>query len=146
MRAVRVAYAFPGSIDQAESRWYDTSGWPAWVDGLSRVLSVEGQWPQVGASVTWESGPAGRGRVVERVVGYEAMIGQTLEVEDDSISGRQIVAFRPAEDGVEVDLSLEYALKRRSIITPLLDALFIRRAMASSLRMTLTRFGAQLGE
>lgn len=145
MRTVLVAQQFPGSVDQAQARWYDTSRWPAWVDGLSRVIRVDGEWPQVGASVTWESAPAGRGRVIERVVGYEHLVGQTVEVDDDSITGRQSVHFRPAQDGVEVDLSLEYALKRRSILTPVIDALFIRRAMASSLRMTLVRFGGQLG-
>jgi hypothetical protein len=145
MGAARAARAFPASVHDAETRWYDTSAWPSWVDGLARVLTVAGDWPRPGATVTWESGPAGRGRVRELVIGYERLGGQTLEVEDDSIRGRQSVAFTSLGDaGVEVSLSLEYRLKRRRLLTPLLDTLFIRRAMTSSLHSTLSRFGVQL--
>jgi hypothetical protein len=144
MGAVRVSLVFPGSVHDAETCWYETSRWPAWIDGLARVISVDGDWPGVGARVTWESWPAGRGRVIERVVSFERLAGQTLEVEDDSITGRQSVSFAPLEGRVEVSLSLSYHLKKRSPLTPLLDALFIRRAMASSLRSTLTHFGAEL--
>ena len=55
--------------------WYDTGRWVAWVDGLDAVVSVDGDWPRVGATVSWQSGPAGRGRVTERVVGYEPLGG-----------------------------------------------------------------------
>lgn len=144
MRAVQAEVTLPGSVHEAESCWYDTTRWPSWVDGLARVLAVEPGWPRAGSSVRWESGPAGRGRVVERVVAYEQLAGQTLEVEDDSIRGRQSVAFTPEGNGVEVELRLEYEIKRRTIVTPLIDILFIRRLMAASLRRTLARFGAQL--
>ena len=46
--------------------------------------------------------------------------------------------------GGEVALSLEYEIKHRSIFTPLIDLLFIRRAMTTSLSTTLARFGAEL--
>jgi len=144
MTSVGVTQAFAGSVHEAESCWYDTSRWGHWVEGLAEVVSVEGRWPEVGASVTWRSGPAGRGRVRERVVSHEPLASQTVEVEDDSIRGRQIVAFVPTGDGVEVQLSLTYELRKRSPLTPLVDRLFIRRAMRASLRATLARFGAEL--
>lgn len=144
MGAVRVAQTFSGSVHQAETCWYDTSRWPAWVDGLAEVVAVEGDWPKVGSSVTWQSSPAGRGRVRERVVVYEPLEGQELEVEDDTLRGRQTVIFTPVDDGVEVQLGLSYQVKRRSPFTPIVDALFIRRAMAASLRKTLSYFGAEL--
>lgn len=144
MRAVRVAEHFTATVHAAESCWYDTARWPFWIDGLARVVEVAGTWPGVGASVVWESGPAGRGRVTERVTEHEPLSGQSVEVEDDSIRGRQTVTFTPVDEGVEVALSLEYELKARSFISPLIDALFIRRAMAASLRSTLARFGAEL--
>jgi hypothetical protein len=46
--------------------------------------------------------------------------------------------------GVEVTLRLEYRLTRRSPVTPVIDALFIRRAMSLSLSRSLARFGARL--
>ena len=61
------------------------------------------------ASAHW-SGPAGRGRVVERVIAYEPLRGQALEVDDDSISGRQSVAFAGAGERVQVSLTLDYKL------------------------------------
>ncbi|MGZ4182025.1 MAG: SRPBCC family protein [Solirubrobacteraceae bacterium] len=145
MRTVRVTQTLPGTVYEIEQRWYDTSRWTAWVEGLRRVVEVAGDWPGVGSSVTWDSGPAGRGHVVERVVAHEPLTGQTVEVDDSSITGRQSVAFVPVDDGVEVQLALAYELKKRSLFTPLVDALFIKRAMATSLATTLSRFGAEVG-
>jgi Polyketide cyclase / dehydrase and lipid transport len=144
MRAVSAVETFPGSVHEAESLWYDTGRWPSWVDGLDRVTDVDPRWPRPGATVRWESGPAGRGRVVERVVAHEPLSGQTAEVQDDSIRGRQTVAFAPAERGVEVALTLEYEINKRSPLTPLVDVLFIRRAFRASLDATLRRFGLEL--
>jgi hypothetical protein len=144
MRTVEARRTLVGSVHEAERLWYDTARWPTWVDGLAHIAKVEGDWPTAGAKVIWDSSPAGRGRVVERVVGYEQLTGQTLEVEDESMRGRQSVAFTPVDGSVEVELMLEYELKKRSIITPLLDLAFIRRAIATSLGKTLTRFGVEL--
>lgn len=144
MGRARVLHTVAGSARQAQACWYDTTRWPLWVDGLEQVLQVAGDWPRVGSSVTWESGPAGRGRVTERVIAYDAAQGQTLEVDDDSIGGLQSVSFAPAPNGVQVGLSLEYRLKRRSIVSPLVDLLFIRRAMAVSLEATVARFAVEL--
>jgi Polyketide cyclase / dehydrase and lipid transport len=144
MSTVTVTQAFPGSVHEAESCWYDTAGWSKWVDGLARVASVSGDWPGRGASVVWESGPAGRGRVTERVVAFEPLAGQTNEVSDDSIEAQQTVTFTPVDDSVEVQLSLAYRVRKRNLFTPVVDFLFIRRAMAASLESTLERFGAEL--
>jgi hypothetical protein len=144
--AVRVSESFPGSVHEAERCWYDTASWPRWVDELARVVSVEGEWPQHGSAVIWQSGPAGRGRVTERVVEYEPLEGYTVEVEDDSITGEQKVSFDPVEDGVEVELALRYRIKRRSPLTQLVDALFVRRVMIGSLEKTLGGFGGVLAE
>jgi hypothetical protein len=144
MRTVSVAQTFPGSVHEAEMCWYDTDGWPAWVNGFDQVERVTGNWPGNGSTVTWRSGPAGRGRVTERVIAHEALAGQTVEVQDDSITGRQSVEFTPAQEGVQVRLTLQYRITRRTPFTPLVDLLFIRRAMETSLRTTLAAFGAEL--
>ena len=144
MGAVEVTLGFPGSVHDAESLWYDTGRWVAWVDGLDAVVSVDAEWPRVGATVVWQSGPAGRGRVTERVVEYEPLDGQTVDVHDDALTGRQSIRFTPDEHAVEVTLRLEYRVTKRSIITPLVDLLFIRNAVRASLRATLARFGLEL--
>jgi hypothetical protein len=145
VRTVRATQTLPGTVFEIEQRWYDTSRWAAWVEGLRRVVEVAGEWPNVGSSVTWDSGPAGRGHVVERVVAHAPLAGQTVAVDDASITGRQSVAFVPVDDGVQVELSLAYEIKKRSLFTPLVDSLFIKRAMSTSLATTLSRFGAEVG-
>ena len=144
MRTARASETFDATVAEAESRWYDTTRWHMWVDGLDRVVEVHGAWPEAGATVTWQSGPAGRGTVVERVIAHEPLQGQALEVQDGSIRGRQSVAFAAATPGVEVTLALEYELLRRSILTPVVDLLFIKRAIAASLAHTVSRFGVEL--
>jgi hypothetical protein len=144
VRTVRVQETFAASLPDAEAHWYDTGRWPEWVDGLERVLAVEGDWPAAGSAVRWQSGPAGRGSVSERVLAHEPLQGQTLEVSDDSIRGEQAIAFTPEPPGVHVELSLAYEIRRRSPLTPLIDRLFIRGAMIASLEQTLSRFGASL--
>jgi Polyketide cyclase / dehydrase and lipid transport len=144
VRTISVAEVFAGTVHEAETCWYDTSAWPSWVDGLDHVEGTTGDWPRAGSSVTWRSGPAGRGRVIERVSGHEPLAGQTVEVQDDAISATQSLTFTPVDEGVEIRLSLEYAIKQRNPFTPLVDLLFIRRAMETSLRRTLSSFGAEL--
>jgi Polyketide cyclase / dehydrase and lipid transport len=144
MATVRATAQYPAPVHVAEACWYDTERWPLWIDQLARVVSVQGDWPNPGATVVWESGPAGRGRVTEHVVARQSLVGQTLEVEDDSITGQQTVTFIPEPPGVGVELSLDYAIKKRTPVTWLVDLLFIRRLMAGSLRSTLGRFGTAL--
>jgi hypothetical protein len=145
MGAVSVTRELPGTVAEAERRWYDTGRWSHWVDGLERVLAVEGPWPGAGAVVRWESGPAGRGRVREEVIAHEPLRGQTLEVQDPAITGTQSVVFEPADEAVvAVTMRLEYRLRKRSPLTPLFDVLFIKRAMAASLETSVARFAAEL--
>lgn len=144
MGSVTVVKTYAGAVNDVEACWYDTTRWPEWIDGLDRVVEVTGPWPDAGSSVTWESQPAGRGRVRERVIDHEPLAGMTTAVEDDSIVGRQRVGFLAADAGVQVELTLEYSIKRRSVLTPVVDRLFVRGPMASSLLRTLERFGAVL--
>jgi hypothetical protein len=144
MGTARAAQAFAGPLEEVHTAWYDTSRWARWVEGLDHVVDVDGDWPREGGSVTWMSGPAGRGTVTERVIAYRPLAGQTLEVRDTAIRGRQTVSFTSVGDVVEVQLTLAYHLVHGSIVSPLMDLLFIRRAMTSSLARTLNRFGAAL--
>lgn len=144
MPRVSASLELPGRVYEAERCWYDLERWPEWVDGLAEIVEVQGDWPEAGSAVVWISGPAGRGTVHERVTEYEPRSGQTSQVEDDSITGLQRVAFGPRDQGAELRLSLEYRLKRRSLLNALVDLLFIRRLMAASLARTLAQFSAVL--
>jgi Polyketide cyclase / dehydrase and lipid transport len=146
MARVGVALSFQGTVHEAETCWYDHGRWASWIDGFERVVEVDEHWPERGGRVVWQSGPAGRGRVTETVTAYAPLSGQSVDVEDDSIRARQSVTFAPSGDDVQVQLSLDYEIKRRSFVTPLVDLLFIRRAMERSLRTTLTRFGVELAD
>jgi len=138
---VRATATVPGRVVEAEELWYDPHRWAAWIDGFGHVAKLEGEWPHEGARLLWDSRPNGRGRVDERVTRYEPRTGQTLTVEDQRLTGTQQVAFEPEGDEVRVSLTLEYKLKERSLLTPIVDIVFIRRAIQASLQRTLARFG-----
>ena len=143
MPRIRAAVSVPGLASEAEALWYDPQRWPVWIDGFGHLVKLEGEWPATGARAVWNSKPGGRGRVVERVAAYETRAGQTLEVEDEKLRGTQTVTFEPRAGDVEVALELEYELKGSSVITPLTDVLFIRRALRDSLKRSLARFARE---
>jgi hypothetical protein len=133
------------ALPAVEALWYDTARWPSFVDGFARVVKSEGGWPNEGGRLVWESTPRGRGRVVERVTGYEPGRGQTVAVEDPKLSGIQRIRFEPLADGTAVGLALEYDLKEPdNPLRPLVDLFFIRRALRDALQRTLIRFGREL--
>ncbi len=127
-----------------ERLWFDLSRWPAFVDGFAHVVKLEGDWPAAGARLVWQSTPAGRGRVVERVIEQAPRAGQTLEVEDPRLRGTQSVRFEELADGAAIALGLEYDLKQGGPVRRLTDLLFIRRALRDSLQRTLVRFSREL--
>jgi len=145
MGSARAQIQVPGPISDAERLWYDTSRWPSIVDGFGHVAKLEGDWPQTGAVLVWDSVPNGRGRVRERVVAYEVRAKQAVEVEDPRITGTQTISFAPGEEGrCTVALELEYKLKQGGPLAGVVDALFVRRAFRDALRRTLSRFAREL--
>ena len=144
MARARAQVDLDSSISAAEALWYDTTRWAAFVDGLAHVHKLEGDWPQIGSRVVWNSLPQGRGRVAERVVAYQVRSGQTLDVEDPRMTGRQTIRFLPRGEGCRVELTLEYRLKEGGFLAPVVDALFVRRAFNDALRRTLVRFRREL--
>jgi hypothetical protein len=132
------------SPEEVERLWYDLSRWSAFVDGFARVAKVQDGWPRAGGRLAWDSTPRGRGHVVERVTAQEPGRGQTAEVEDPGLRGVQHIQFEPLQDGTAIALSLDYRLKDRNPVQPLVDLLFIRRSLRDSLRRTLQRFAREL--
>jgi uncharacterized membrane protein len=146
MGAVRASAEVAASAEQAQRLWFDHSRWPTFVEGFARVVRVEDGWPAPGSAIVWDSSPNGRGRVVERSIELVPARRQSAQVDEPRLEGTQTIAFEPRGDGVEVALALDYRLKQRSLLTPLVDALFIRRAIGDSLRRTLARFARELEE
>ena len=142
MGRVNAEIQLPGvATSDAEELWYDTRRWPTFVDGLGHVHKADEGWPRVpGAVVVWDAKPGGRGRVLERVVSFEARVGQTVEVEDSKIHGRQTIGFQPSPNGTAVTLELQYAIKQDRGVPAVVDFLFVRRPMRDSLKRTLSRF------
>jgi hypothetical protein len=68
-----------------------------------------------------------------------------VAVEDPKLSGVQRIRFEPLADGTAVGLALEYDLKEPdNPLRPIVDVLFIRRALRDALQRTLIRFGREL--
>ena len=125
--------------------WTDVSRWPSFVEGFARMSQSDSAWPAPEARVVWESVPAGRGRVTEKVVESSGDRITTL-VFEDRLAGRQTFRVGPGPPGAAVELSLEYTLTKYGLLGPVADALFIRRAIRDSLRRTLFRFGVEAEE
>ena len=79
--------------------------------GLRAPLELSPDWPAKGARVVWESTPEGRGRVTETVMENEPDRFST-QVFEEALMGTQTLRAVPAEDGAEVELSLDYELAK----------------------------------
>jgi hypothetical protein len=145
LRTARAEAEVPLTPEAALRLWSDVSRWPSFIEGFARVLELDTEWPAEGSRAIWESVPAGRGRVTEKVT--EAPPGgfATL-VFEDRLAGRQAFRAIESEGGARVELSLEYTLTRYGPLGPLADAIFIRRALRDSLRRTVQRFVVEAQE
>jgi hypothetical protein len=121
--------------------WTDTNRWPTFVDGFGHIVQIDDGWPEVGSKVVWQSGPAGRGRVTERVLERDDDHVVT-EVFDEQMHGRQAVFFEPGQ----VTMQLDYELAKPGPFSRITDVLFIRRALTMALERTLRRFSTEAAD
>jgi Polyketide cyclase / dehydrase and lipid transport len=126
--------------------WTDVSRWPSFVEGFARVSELDPAWPAEGSRVIWESIPAGRGQVTEKVVEPPSAERFATLVFEDRMAGRQVLRAAEVTDGARVELSLEYTLTRYGPFGAVADLLFIRRALRDSLRRTMARFRVEAEE
>ena len=145
MRTARAAREVVLAPEAALALWTDLSRWPSFVEGFAHLLENDSRWPAPEARVLWESVPAGRGRVTEKVVESTGDRVATM-VFEERLAGRQTFRVAPSESGATVELSLEYTLTKYGPLGPVADALFIRRAIGDSLRRTLFRFAVEAEE
>jgi Polyketide cyclase / dehydrase and lipid transport len=126
--------------------WTDPSRWSTFVEGFARLVERDPGWPAEGARVIWESIPAGRGRVTEKVIEPPASDRFASRVFEERLVGVQTFRAAESEGGSRVELSIEYTLTKYGPFGAVADAIFIRRALRDSLRRTLFRFGIEAEE
>jgi hypothetical protein len=142
VRTASAAAEVPLTPEAALRLWTDVSRWPSFVEGFARVVELDDGWPAEGSRAIWESVPAGRGRVTEKVAENAPGRFATL-VFEDRLAGRQEFRAIESEAGARVELSLEYTLTKYGPLGALADVIFIRRALRDSLRRTIARFGVE---
>ncbi len=145
MRTARAEAEVPLTPEATLRLWTDLSRWPSFIEGFARVVEVDPGWPAEGR-VIWESIPAGRGKVTEKVAEPPGAGTFATLVFEDRLAGRQTLRTIESAGGARVELSLEYTLTRYGPFGALADAIFIRRALRDSLRRTMARFEVEAEE
>ena len=145
MRTARAEAEVSLTPEAALRLWTDLSRWPSFVEGFARVVSVDPGWPADG-HVIWESIPAGRGQVTEKVAEAPGAGTFATLVFEDRLAGRQTLRTIESAGGARVELSLEYTLTGYGPLGPVADVIFIRRALRDSLRRTIARFEVEAQE
>jgi hypothetical protein len=126
--------------------WTDVDRWATFVEGFGQTLERSPEWPAAGSRVVWESTPAGRGRVTEKVMEGEGPDRFATMVFEERLNGTQTFRVVESEAGSRAELSLEYQLTKYGPLSAVADVLFIRRAIRDSLRRTLFRFSVEAEE
>jgi hypothetical protein len=120
--------------------------WPSFVEGFARPVDRSPEWPHAGARLVWESSPAGRGRVTEKVMEAEGPDRFVTQVFEERLHGVQTFRVVESEGGSRAELALEYELTKYGPLSAVADVIFIRRAIRDSLRRTLSRFAVEAEE
>lgn len=131
-------------VGEAQALWYALERRPTFVDGFARLHSIGGDWPGAGSRIVWSSPAGGRGRVVEKVTAYEPGVLQAAAVEDADVRGTQVVRFHVHGEDSQIELRLDYRVKRDGLAGALADVIYLRRRLRTSLERTLTRFAIEL--
>ncbi len=137
MGKVAASAVVPGPAEEAEALWFDTARWPSFLDGFRAVVRADPLWPRSG-TIVWDSTPHGPGRTRETVT-----TPGVAEVESERLRGTQAVTFEPGDDDVLITVCLDYELKDRNPLTPLVDLFFVRRALRDSLTRTVRRYAVE---
>jgi uncharacterized protein YndB with AHSA1/START domain len=126
------------SLAEVWDYYFESGGWPSWVDGFGHVEASDG-YPEAGGTLRWRSVPAGRGEVSEQVLEHEPRRLHRVGYRDPQSAGELRTSFEIAGQGTRVTQQLEYRLPRRGPFAWLTDSLFIRSQLRASLARTLAR-------
>jgi len=150
MAEVEAQIDVPVAIADVWDVYFDADRWANWVDGFARVLMTEGGYPEVGGSLAWESGQAGRGRVGERVVAHEERRLHVITYEDPGSTGtletrfEMVAAGEEQERATRVSQKQTYELRNGGLLGKITDKLFIRSQMRQSLERSLVDLRSEL--
>lgn len=146
MRTARAQADLVLTPEAALRLWTDVDRWPSFVEGFARPVDRSPEWPHAGARLVWESSPAGRGRVTEKVMEAEGPDRFVTQVFEERLHGVQTFRVVESEGGSRAELALEYELTKYGPLSAVADVIFIRRAIRDSLRRTLSRFAVEAEE
>ena len=146
MRTARAQADLVLTPEAALRLWTDVDRWPSFVEGFARPVDRSPEWPHAGARLVWESAPAGRGRVTEKVMEAEGPDRFVTQVFEERLHGVQTFRVVESEGGSRAELALEYELTKYGPLSAVADVIFIRRAIRDSLRRTLSRFAVEAEE
>ena len=136
----------PASLAETWDLYFDPTRWPEWVDEFRAIDSLDGGYPEVGGTLVWHSGPAGRGQVTETVLEHEPRLLHRIRYSDPSSEGEQTTSFRIEGDDTLVRLELSYSLVKGGILSGLTDLLFIRSQMGGMLARSLEGLRGEAGD
>ena len=142
MGRISASTLVPGPVAEAEALWLDLARWPTFVDGFAAVVQQDPGWPGEGTKLVWRSTPHGRGTVHERVTA-RGPLDYEVEFHDDTLSGTQRVEFAAHGEHTRITLDMEYRIEDPTALTPIVDLLFVRRAIRDALRRTVVRFARE---
>jgi uncharacterized protein YndB with AHSA1/START domain len=145
MSRVTASVAVNASLAEVWDYYFQPETWPAWVDGFGRVESSSG-YPGKGGSLRWQSIPAGRGKVTERVLEHEPRRAHRVAFEDSDTVGELTVTFAIEGEGTLVTQDFDYTLRNRGPFAKVTDLLFIRSQMRGSLGRSLGRLKLEAEE
>lgn len=127
------------SLAATWDHYFDPEGWPNWVEGFERVERSEG-YPEAGGKLVWQSNPAGRGAVTERVLVHEPRTLHRIAFSDPQSRGELTTRFAIEGDATRVTLELDYTVGGGGTLSRITDLLFARSQVLASLRRTLMDF------
>lgn len=147
MAEVAAEIEIPTPVADVWELYFDADRWRSWVDGFARV-SVSDGYPERAGTLTWESTPAGRGRVSERVIEHDPRRIHRVEYKDPGSAGELETRFEmvPAEGEerkTKVSQKLTYELNEAGLFGAITDRLFIRSQMRRSLERSLAELRAE---
>ena len=147
MTEVEAEIEIPAPMAEVWEVYFDPERWRDWVDGFARVTASDG-FPGRGGTLSWESTPAGRGRVSERVLEHDIRRLHRAAYTDPGSHGEletrfEMVPAEGTERRTKVSQKLSYELQESGPLSAITDWLFIRSQMRRSLERSLAELRAE---